>query len=116
MTALTNILGLGLLLCIAAGAIIGISMLSVARTVAMYKHPDWTFKAAFDHVYLRSLIGLAILAVAMAAIWVILPWTPQLVLRDDLLPGQIMATAVIIVAGNLHYYYFVVEAICRPPK
>jgi hypothetical protein len=108
-------LALALLISVVAGGILLISMMSVARAVALHKHPDWAFNAAFNYVYARGIAGLAVTAAIVAAIWFVPEWIPGMSANKTVRPWQAMATVFVIIVDNLHYYFSVIEKIRRPP-
>jgi hypothetical protein len=116
MATLMNTLGFALLIAVIGGAVAAISMLSVARTVAIHKHTDWPFNAAFNYVYARGMFGLAVTALVIAAIWLVPMFVPNMLPHDELKITQAIATAAVIVITNIHYYAVVIEKIRRPPN
>ncbi|MBL9098748.1 MAG: hypothetical protein JNK07_17590 [Alphaproteobacteria bacterium] len=116
MTALMNVLALALLIAVIGGAVAVISMLSVARTVAIHKHSEWPFDATFNFVYARGMLGLAVTVLLIAGIWLTPLIVPDILPHNELRMTQAIATLAIIVMTNIHYYAVVIEKIRRPPK
>jgi len=116
MITFMNTIAFALLVAVLGGTFATITMLSVARTVALYKHRDWTFNAAFNYVYVRGMLGLAVTAAIVAAIWLIPIFVSNVLPHDELKATQAIATVAVIVMTNIHYYAVVIEKIRRPPE
>ncbi|MFM9863145.1 MAG: hypothetical protein ACKVRO_06020 [Micropepsaceae bacterium] len=115
MADVWSVISVILVLALFAGGVLAITWFSVARTVWLYKHPAWSFEAAFNAVYLRGMIGLGITFTTLAAIWFAAPLIPFPATQDEFKIIQIVATLAVIIAANLHYYGVVIAKIRRPP-
>jgi len=82
--------------------------------VWLYKHPSWTFDAAFNHVFVRSIRWTATVLAMIGAIW----WLPSFfipaALERDAQTWQVMATLGIAILSNLFYYATIVGPIRQP--
>jgi len=111
---LSPALAIVLIALIVVVGILSILWFSIARIVWLHKHPSWTFKAAFDHLFQRSVLWLLAFALVVAAIWLL----PAYVVPDSLTPDtrlwQAIATFATAILSNLLYYAFIVERIRRP--
>jgi hypothetical protein len=116
MTTLMNTLAFALLIVVIGGAVATISMLSVARALAIHKHCEWPFNAAFNYVYVRGMLGLTVTALLIAGIWLTPLVVPNILPHNELATAQAIATITVVVMTNIHYYAVVIERIRRPPK
>jgi len=115
MSAFWSVIVVALMVALFAGGVLFVTWYSVARTVWLNKHPAWTYEAAFNAVYLPGMIGTCITLAALAAIWIVAPLIPFPATQDEIKFGQVIATLVVIIAANAHYYGVIIAKIRRPP-
>ena len=97
-----------------AVGLVCIMRFSVARIVWLWKHPSWTYDAAFNHVFYYGLGILPVTGTGVAAIW-LLPQQVRIPMpQHEIHSWQLLATVAAIVTTNLFFYFVVVDKIRRP--
>jgi hypothetical protein len=66
-------LAIALLALVVLTALTGMLAASVSWMVWLYKHPSWTFEAAFNQVFVRSIVWTVAVLAMIGAIW----WLPS---------------------------------------